>query len=306
MKRLGIMMLLLAACRGENPAPPRIDGQPPAVSGPVTLAIATHGTELELTLKNVSAGALQLATRVEADRIDFDWLEVRLTDARGATKTMRFVSAREKSARIETTLAPGAIDVERLDLAEWANHHGEELAPGVYQVEAIWDASRETGVAAFTAQASATLTVPAVSDSRCAIEGYRAPPGAKVQLLAHQVTGGGAVVDVGLHNAGTEAVCVWARIETHEVQSDWLTIQDGGRVLRLDDDRDKSAPVAVLLEPGATAWTTWDVGAWARRARNGGKALSSGSSWMTAIYDTTKETEVWAGKVQAQFELVAP
>ncbi|MCB9558963.1 MAG: hypothetical protein H6709_00150 [Kofleriaceae bacterium] len=148
----------------------------------------------------------------------------------------------------------------------------------------------------------------------CATKDYRAPAGAKVELLAHQAAGGGAVAEVGLHNAGTAPVCVWTHVATHEVQSDWLVIQyaDGdryhhlSRVVALNDDRDKSAPVSVELQPGETIWQRWDVAAWALRDRNGAEAIASGSLYAEAVYDTTGDTWAWAGRRQAQFELVAP
>ncbi len=147
----------------------------------------------------------------------------------------------------------------------------------------------------------------------CRRAGYKAPAGAKLALVGRQVAGGRALAAIGLSNTGTEAVCVYSFIATHEWQSDWLTIQysDGGkyhhasRVIELDDSRDKSAPVSVLLGPGQTVWHTVDVDAWARRDRNGKEPLPAGSLYTQAAYDSTREHEVWSGKLLSEpFELL--
>jgi hypothetical protein len=134
--------------------------------------------------------------------------------------------------------------------------------------------------------------------------------GAKLELLAEQAPGGGARIRVGLHNTGTDPVCVYTSIATHELQHDWLELEltQGAkkRSLRFDDDRDKSAPVTVSLAPGATDWQTFDVAAWAKRRRNGGEPLKKGEIAAHAIYDTTEETEVWAGRLERSFTLRVP
>jgi len=150
------------------------------------------------------------------------------------------------------------------------------------------------------------------SAARCDREHYRAPAGAKLELHAAQSAHGRAIVEVALHNAGTEPVCIYSHIHTHELQSDWLQIQysDGdryhhvNRVLQLDDARDKSYPVSLLLGPGQTLWTSIDLDQWASRSRNGSEPLPTGSLYTEAIYDSTRETDVWSGRlVSAPFEL---
>jgi hypothetical protein len=152
------------------------------------------------------------------------------------------------------------------------------------------------------------------SGPSCHAKGYAAPAGAKLELAARQRPGGGAVIEIELRNAGSEPACVWSHVETHELQHDWLSLQyaDGGkyhhanRAVRFTDARDESAVISVLVHPGERITQRWDVGSWALRKVNGAEALSSGSLWALAVYDTSKETEVWAGRLQAQFELIAP
>jgi hypothetical protein len=284
--------------------------------GPVTMAVATQGTSLEVTLTNAGDQPIRIAARVDAGEIHLDWLRVELAAADGTTRTLHFADDRDESALIEVDLAPGASTSERVDLARWAirAHNGDPLAPGTYDLRATWDASREPRGAQFVATATATLVV-AAPQGGCATRGYIAPAGARVELLAQQAAGGGAIANVGIHNAGTDPVCVWSHIATHEWQSDWLVIQyaDGDkyhhfqRVLELDDSRDKSYGVSVLLAPGATAWHAIDVAAWAARARNGAEPLPAGASlWAMAVYDTSKDTEVWAGQQTASFVLRVP
>jgi hypothetical protein len=165
-----------------------------------------------------------------------------------------------------------------------------------------------------TAASPFELDPPDGASANCEREHYRAPAGAKLELRAAQSRSapGRAIVEVALHNAGTEAVCVTSHIHTHELQSDWLQLQysDGGkyhhvnRVIALDDARDKSYPVSLLLAPGQTLWTSIDLDQWASRSRNGSEPLPAGSLYAEAIYDTTRETDVWSGRlVSAPFEL---
>jgi hypothetical protein len=53
-------------------------------------------------------------------------------------------------------------------------------------------------------------------------------------------------------------------------------------------------------------WQAVDVGAWARRTRNGAEPLSSGSLYAHAVYDTREMAGAWAGRLITQFELIAP
>jgi hypothetical protein len=172
---------------------------------------------------------------------------------------------------------------------------------------------------AATAERPLVVELPDGADTpashRCASRKYRTPSGAKLELRAMQSPGGRAIVQVALHNAGTKAVCLYSHIQTHEIQNDWLTIQyeDGARYhhvsrsIELDDSREKSYPVAVLLGPDQTVWYSIDVAQWAGRGRNGAEALPAGSLYARAVLDASREDEVWSGKLSSEsFELKVP
>jgi hypothetical protein len=100
---------------------------------------------------------------------------------------------------------------------------------------------------------------------------------------------------------------VYTHGATHEWQHDWLEVripQHGKmRSLVFDDVRGKSGFVAVTLAPGQTDWQTVDVADWARRQRNAGIPLLKGDYRVQAIYDTSREQSVWAGRLETSFSL---
>ena len=288
-----------------------------ATASPIDLTARTDAGVLTLTLRNTGTAPVEVATHVDAGGLPhLDWLTVELDDGR-APRTLHFVEARDRSALITATLAPGGTAVEAVDLVRWAirGDGAAPLAPGTYAVRATWDSRRAGRGAAFVATATTTLTITAPASASCEAKGYRPPAGAHLTLLGHQAPGGRAMAYIGLYNDGPVPVCVYSHIATHETQFDWLTIQyaDGAkyhhvsRVIALDDARDKSYPVSVLLAPGQAVWHTVDVDAWARRARNGSEPLPAGSLYTQASYDTSKETWVWAGALLSEaFELKVP
>jgi hypothetical protein len=103
---------------------------------------------IELALRNVGEQPVALRSHVQADERHYDWFEVELTyptpsregcNGRYAGKrrqVVRLVAAREKSAPITVTLAPGKELVHRLDLAAWARRQGSTSAivAGFYQL----------------------------------------------------------------------------------------------------------------------------------------------------------------------------
>jgi hypothetical protein len=294
--RLALLMILgpLTAAAG-----PSEFVRPPA------FAVASHGSTLELTLRNLSSRPLAVATRIDGgDAPSYDWLTVRLEDPDHHLRTLRFVGERKESELHVVTVPVGGATVEAIDLAPWAvQHDGEPLAPGSYQATVSWNVPAAPDRPPFVATAATTVVIPAPG-ARCDTTGYHAPAATTLTLLARQRPGRGAIVDVGVHNAGTAAVCVWSAIATHEQQSDWLSITDGPRTIELNDARDKSAPVSALLPPGATAWLTWDVAAWAKRPRNGGHALTKGRHALALAYDTTTASDAWIGTLTRSLAIV--
>ncbi len=305
-----------AVTRAADPTP---TGPPPAgaavaATGPIAMTAAAARGRLTLTFTNTSAAPVTMATQFTGARLpNYDWLTVELAGP-GGVRTMGFVQPRYRSGLDSVDLAPGAAHTEIIDLIEWASEGAGAvaLAPGSYRVTARWDASRPVAGAPFVGVATTTMAIVAPAAGPCSNDGLPPASASHLTLLAHQAPTGRATVEVGLYNAGDTRVCVDAHIETHELQSDWLTIgySDGGRyhhamrVIAFDDDRDKSYPVSVLLEPGQVAWQTFDVDAWAGRKRNGSEPLPAGGLSAQAFYDSTRETRVWAGKLtSAAFEL---
>jgi hypothetical protein len=151
-----------------------------------------------------------------------------------------------------------------------------------------------------TATATPTVAPPPASNVGCAAKGYVAPAGAKPVITA---TALGTVLSVTFANRGTAPVCVYTHVATYEEHFDWLTVTLTGagarRDLQLVDDRDKSAPVSVLLGPGEQVTKASDLAAWAKRKINGGAPLTPGTWTANVIYDSTRESWVWSGKLTA-------
>jgi hypothetical protein len=278
-----------------------------ASAAPLEMTASTHGSFLDLTLKNTSGAPLELTTHIKAGNEHYDWLSVSLTGA--ATRTMRFIENRDKSAPVTEKLAAGASLTRSIDLAQWAilANNGDPLAPGAYDVLANWD----TTTSSFTGPkvklvATTKLVIPAAPEKSCTDKGAKTG----VVLLAHQI-GTTSTLEVGLHNIDKVTHCVAAYIKTHEIQNDWLVFDLHGasgkpRRIELDDARNKSFPVYVELAPGATAWTKWDVAAWALRKRNGAAAVSKGTVWLEAMYDASRESDAWSGKTGASIGVTFP
>jgi hypothetical protein len=309
MSKLALVLLgLIAACQDAAPkrAAPAV-AEPQVAAAPVTMTATAARGRLELAFTNTSAAKVAIARHVIGARLpNYDWLTVEL-DGPGGKRTLGFVQARDESGVITVEVAPGATHVETIDLVQWSveGPAGAPLAPGTYQLRAAWDTSKETRAVGVVASATAMLVVEPPGTAACTNDGIPDPSKTRMVLLARQAPVGRATVDVGLYNAGDTRVCVKTHVKTHEIQNDWLTIQyaDGGkyhhasRVITLNDARDKSYPVSVLLEPGQVAWQQVDVDAWAKRERNGKEPVPAGSLYAHAAYDATRETDVWAGKL---------
>ncbi|MBI4954753.1 MAG: hypothetical protein HY908_22215 [Myxococcales bacterium] len=141
----------------------------------------------------------------------------------------------------------------------------------------------------------------------CAVLGYVAPAGARLELVTRVQ---GTRLAVGLHNVGSAPVCVYSHVATHELQHDWLSVGyvDGPQpvTVHFTDSRDKSAAVSVEVAPGATSWVSFDLAAWKARAIHGGGALPKGRLDVSVTYDTSRETWVWAGRLAAQAVMDVP
>jgi len=284
MRFLPFALLLVAAPVAAAPDPIRLDAK-------------THGSALELTFTNVTGGPLAIATRIEAGVANYDWLTVSLVPKPGSkdplvvSRQLGFTSERTASVLVTAKLAPGGTASEAVDLVPWALREGIPLAPGTYELTAIWDASRET--TRFSARATATLTIaaPLAWPASCAASS------SKPELLARQTAGN---VFVGLHNAGSTAICIQAPEGQCAVSDASLTLAiDPGKpkssVIHFEDlaicDKTTRAPV-VELPAGATLWKRGVL-----------PKLSRGPHRIDVTYEMSPQIsaspklEVWRGKL---------
>ncbi|WP_125474083.1 hypothetical protein [Caballeronia humi] len=121
----------------------------------------------------------------------------------------------------------------------------------------------------------------------------------------------GAHLSITWKNTGSTPLRVATHVFAGEKHFDWLTVtltgRDGrARKLSFTDNRDESAPVVIDLVPGAITGETIDLDAWASRAANGARPLATGRYQATIVYDTTHETSVWAGHLEAAATVDVP
>ena len=294
-------LMLLAAL--VAPAAARKQVIPRPAPGALVLTIAPSGSALDLTFANPTPAAVTFPVRMNAGRFMYDWLEVKLVPAggtAGAARTIHFIGDRDKSVEQMATVVAGGTVVEHVELAAWAVERGAEpLAPGTYHVTATWTAVDRDGPELHLT-ASTDLTIAAPIDGTCT----QAPGAAgAIELLGRQV-GSTREVEVGLHNAGATPVCVAARIQASEAQSDWLTLQLDKRGIALTGARRAAVLVTSLLAPGATSWTRFDLDHWA--TQSGGKRLPRTSAWIQASYDSSHEAHVWQGTASTAFVVWLP
>jgi hypothetical protein len=289
-----------------------------AMAEPLDLAVATHGSTLELTFTNTSKHALTMTTHVRAGIDHYDWLTVKLTAkahapaAAAMTRTLHFIETRTKAIRIDEDIAAGKSLAKSVDLVPWALREGNgdtPLAPGTYDVVATWDTMHETKGPKVTLVANTTLVIAAPTES-LATPACNDSATTGLELLAHQV-GTTATVELGVHNNDTKPHCIEGYIKTHEIQSDQLAIEfpehpadKTPRRIELWDARDKSYPVYLELAPGATAWSTWNLADWASRKH--GKPLPHATVWMTARYDGAHVRDAWRGALATSFGVRLP
>lgn len=118
-----------------------------AVNG-LRLGVAGGAGIAELSLENVGAAPLRVLSHVNAGEIHLDWFTLVLRDGRGAERTLHLMADRNKSARVEVTLAPGEHLQHRVDLQSWAarpDNGGKELPEGDYAVRATYQVDPEDG-----------------------------------------------------------------------------------------------------------------------------------------------------------------
>ncbi len=274
-----------------------------ALADPIELSIATRGSNLELTFKNIGKTPVTMTTHVRAGNDHYDWLNVELKGKTGR-RTLELVESRTKAIPVDETIAAGGSLTRKVDLVWWSirgSNTGGPIEPGTYEVLATWNGKQHK------LSAKTTWTLPAPRETGCKeAAGINT---AKLELLAQQVDRT-ASARVGLHNTDTVVHCIHGIIRTHETQNDWLrmTFQVPGetteRAIGFSGSRDKSYPVAYELPPGATLWGTWDLADWHKRD---GKTLPAKTTlWITATWDASRTRDVWRGQATTGFGLRVP
>ena len=139
-----------------------------------------------------------------------------------------------------------------------------------------------------------------------------AEPGSKSAAgVAFTVVPHGAQLELTWRNTAGTAIRLATHVFAGENHYDWVkvTLTDragASRRLQFMDNRDESAPVAVDLAAGASTSATIDLAAWAKRPINGGTPLAPGSYDAKVVYDSSREHEVWAGRLEASTRVDVP
>ncbi len=293
----------------------------PAAAAPnaVTMTVTAHGSSLDVALHNTTGRAITIEAYVQAQHRNYDALSVTLTAADGGHRTLQFSESRDKAAPISADIAAGAALTQTVDLVPWAfaEGNGAPLAPGSYRVDATWD-DRNAAVP-IHATATTTLVIPAAA-ATCTHD-PAAGGASDVVLLVRQPDAKQAVIEVGLHNPSATTVCVANRDTLANAESAWLTVHlpdwvtpKDGRATVKTTARDlhfsephRTMPATELAElaPGATAWTTWDLAAWAQRGSNGAQRLPAGTTWATVVYDQRGQN-LWHGRARGELRPDVP
>lgn len=314
---LGVAQVEAKRMPGYNPPPLR----------PATMQAASAGSIVTLTFTAPRGTSDLFVAGLPCESLNLPWVSIELTSlANSAAPPIVFDldAPCQKFAAQSIMLRPKRPFTVALDVAEWAARKvPKQVLAGRYQAKVSWNFPMMLGYHAhhprmqdtsFTV-AIATATVPVVFASATTADCRATNNKGDVQLLLMQrnPVAEPGVVSVGICNSGTTTLCVESHIATHEMQDDRveLTVATRGKprsavVVRFSDDRDKSARVIVTLSPGATVWHDLDVVAWAARSVNGSRKLPAAPLTLTATYDSTGQTGVWAGTRQATLAFGPP
>lgn len=139
------------------------------------------------------------------------------------------------------------------------------------------------------------------------------PPawGEPVDGLRLGIAGSGASIVLALGNTGDTPLTVMSHVMApEETHLDWFTVtltrengkagEDGEPVLlRLLDDRNRSAEITVELPPGSELAHRVDLVAWAARPVNGPVTLEPGTYRVTATYEVPPDGAAWTGTLHS-------
>jgi hypothetical protein len=111
--------------------------------GGLALGLSAEGAFALLHLRNVGAEPLTVLSHVVAGGFHFDWYRLALRDADGNARVLSLYDERDESEVVTSRLAPGESLQHRIDIQGWASREvngGERLAPGAYQMSAVYEA----------------------------------------------------------------------------------------------------------------------------------------------------------------------
>jgi hypothetical protein len=115
----------------------------------LSLSASVTGTQLKLTLENHGAAPVKVNSHVKAgSRVDLDWFTatVRID---GTTRELKFTGPRDRSARVQETLAAGGSLHHDVDLAWWAQqpiNGGRPLPTGKGTLVASYEVTGDASV----------------------------------------------------------------------------------------------------------------------------------------------------------------
>jgi len=258
-----IALAMLAACAASTPRATTLQ-----------LSARTHGSTLELELRNTTARPF-----VGPDG------RITVSLARAGQPALGY-TFRDAAPTVDA----GATHTQSIDLVSAAvRDNAEPPPPGDYKVGIAWTDGKQQ------LATTASLTIAAPTERAC----VSAPTSTGIELLARQV-GETSSAEVGLHNTSGSAICVVARVDAGFPQSDWLTIELAALpAFHFVATRHAAVVVTAELPPGATAWSRWDLDAWATRLSL--PPLPPGRHSATATYDSASETTAFHGTLHAQF-----
>ncbi len=294
---------------------------------PASMTAKSAGSVVMLTFTAPQDASPLLVAGLQCDGLNLPWVSVELTSmtVRDAPPIVFELDVPcQKFAAQSLTLAPQRQFTVAIDVADWASRKlPSTVLAGRYQAKVTWNFATMLSYhahhprmqdTAFTAP-TAVATVPVVFASASMEDCRKTKNKGDVELVLMQrdpVTAPG-IISVGLFNSGSTTVCVESHMRADGIQDDLLqiTIATVGKpkttiFVSFTDDRDKTALVTATLAPGATVWHDLDVVAWAARPRNGRKKLPAAPLTLTATYDSSGQTLVWAGKRQVTLALSQP
>jgi hypothetical protein len=131
---------------------------------------------------------------------------------------------------------------------------------------------------------------------------------APVQLA---VSAKGAVLELKWTNNSAAPINLATHVFAGEKHFDWLEVQltdaaGAVRKLHFIDDRDESGIVVVAVAPGTSVGESVDLAAWATRTSNGAAPLAPGTYRALVIYDSSRQSRAWAGRLEATTSVTVP